>query len=72
MPHHLEGAQQGCGLPVPFRAETEALLHQALTSEPRQLVQAMEIFKGGSKGAKAAVGEEFLHPQFLARRLIQR
>lgn len=70
-PHHLEGAQQGGRLPVPFRAKAEALLHQALTGEPRQLVQAMEILEGGGEGAKAAVGEEFLHPQLLARRFIK-
>ncbi len=70
-PHHLEGAQQGRRLPVPFRPEAEALLHQALTGETRQLVQAIEILEGGGEGAEAAVGEELLHPQLLARRLIQ-
>ncbi|MNM98970.1 hypothetical protein D3C81_1115180 [compost metagenome] len=71
-PHHLDGAQQGRGLPVPFGPEAEALLHQALAGQPRQLVQAVEILEGGGEGAKTAVGEEFLHPQLLARRLVER
>ena len=34
-------------------------------------MQTIEIFEGGGESAKTAVGEELLHPQLLARRLIQ-
>ena len=62
--HDLGGAQQGSRFPVAFGTKAEALLHQALAGEARQLRNAVEVFKRGGKGAEAACDEKILDTQF--------
>ncbi|SQI85423.1 Uncharacterised protein [Klebsiella oxytoca] len=57
---------RGGGFPVAFARKAVALLHQTLYGETRKLFQAVQIFKGGSKGVEAALFQEALHPQLNA------
>ena len=52
--HHFHRPHQRRGFPVAFRAKTVAICHQALHSQSGQLLQPVQIFKGGGEGFEAA------------------
>ncbi len=70
--HHLEGAQHDAGLPVALAAEAEAVGHQPLHGQARQLAQPAEVLEVGRECREAAIGEERAHADLDAGAVAQR
>ncbi len=56
--HHFHRAHQSAGFPVAFAAKAVTIVHQALHRKARQLLEAMEYFKGIGKAFEVALFQE--------------
>ena len=70
--HDLQEARQGRRLPVALCAESVAIAHQELSSEARQLLEALEVLEVRREGRVALVIEELLDAEVLAQLIADR
>src|SRR5688572_22730072 len=61
---HLHGSEQCSRLPIALGAETEAIRHQPLYSQPGKLAQSVQILKRGGEPLESAFLQEGTQPQF--------
>ncbi len=70
--HDLGGSDEHGRLPVTLGAEAEALRHQPLDREPRELTQRAEVLEVGRERRRAEVAEEPEERELLTRAVAQR
>src|SRR5436190_12883660 len=56
--HHFHCPNQRASLPVPLRAKSESITHQALRCDSRQLSQTMQILECVCKSFKISLREK--------------